>query len=253
MIQCPICQSTKTKKVLTVKQQDIMACEDCKNAFTYPPPLDIDYDSEDFHGQFGEISINDLPRQWKNALLLEGKVIQDLLNKSDSVLEIGAGRGMFLKHVQKLGFTTFGVEPSVSASEIAVKNGLNVKCGYYPNEFGEQSFDLIFMAQVLEHVKEPLSLLKEIGARNKGKYLILVQTNYRGIFPRRAQHRWYAWLPEQHFWHFTTKGIKNICKILGFKYVKTVYCTLDHNNHWISRVSEVIPKTGDQTISIIRL
>lgn len=252
-VTCKICQSDKTKKLLDVKTQQIYTCLNCKNAFTNPEPEDIDYDTEDFHGQFDEITVNDLPRQWRNSLIHEAKVISKLIPIGASILEIGAGRGLFLSYLKEKGFDTFGIEPSHPASSIAKAKGLQVEQGYYPEKFGEESFDLIFMAQVLEHVKNPLDLLREIGQRNQGKYLILVQTNHLGIFPRRAHHRWYGWLPEQHFWHFTPKGIQSICKILGFKYIKTEYTTLEHNNHWISRLSEWIPKTADQTMSIIKL
>ncbi|MBC6112172.1 class I SAM-dependent methyltransferase [Pedobacter fastidiosus] len=255
MLNCSLCKSSDVKLYLKLNGRvQIYECNTCTNAFTYPAPKPIEYKEKDFHQQFGFNTINDLPSQWKKSLLKQLKLIGKYIKPNGNILEIGCGQGLFLSLLKNEGYSVYGIEPSVKASAIARNNGLNIKTGYFPDEnFENVKFDLIIMAQVLEHVEQPIELLKSISDLNKGAQLLLVQTNFKGLVPLKQKKIWYGWVPDQHFWHFTSKGVRNLMRSLNLKTVEIEYSTLEHNNYWLSKLTSIIPNTGDQLHAIIKL
>ncbi|HEY0054499.1 MAG TPA: class I SAM-dependent methyltransferase [Pedobacter sp.] len=255
MSACTICKSDTLKYYRTIRNElKIYECLTCLNAITLPPPNDIAYEEDDFHGQFNFNSLDELPRQWKKALVKQINLIKRRVKPGANILEIGCGQGLLLQELKTIGYNTFGVEPSKTAYQIAEKKGLAILNGYFPEtNFNQQEFDLIIMSQVLEHIENPLDFLSILGKMYPGKYLMLIQSNYKGIVPQKNQEKWYAWLPEQHYSHFTAKGLQQICKMLGFTYTDFEYSTLEHNDYWLSRISEFIPCTADQLHCLIKL
>ncbi|WP_165825450.1 class I SAM-dependent methyltransferase [Pedobacter yonginense] len=232
----------------------IYTCKNCGNGFTDPPPQTIAYTEEDFHEQFGFTTIADLPKQWRNSVLKQIKFIKKYIHPNANILEIGCGQGLFLTQLEKEGYQVYGIEPSVKASAVARSKGLNVKTGYYPAQnFDGVKFDLIIMAQVLEHVEAPLELLQQISSLNKNAYLLLVQTNFKGLVPQKQKQNWYAWVPDQHFTHFTAKGIRFLTQTINLKTIEIEYSTLEHNNYWLSKCASILPGTGDQIHAMIKL
>jgi SAM-dependent methyltransferase len=63
---------------------------------------------------------------------------------------------------QNLGFIAQGVEPAPKAAAAAQAAGLNVRQGLLQEmDYPADSFDAITLFEVLEHVREPLPLLRE--------------------------------------------------------------------------------------------
>jgi 2-polyprenyl-3-methyl-5-hydroxy-6-metoxy-1,4-benzoquinol methylase len=255
MPKCNLCKSENVKFYLKLNTaQSIYECKHCCNAFTYPPPKPIAYIEEDFHDQFGFKSINELPDQWKNSLLKQVKLIKKYIKPNANILEIGCGQGLFLAQLKQEGYNVYGIEPSIKASSVGRSKNLEIKTGYYPEErFDDVNFDLIIMAQVLEHVMKPVELLNQIASLNRDAYLLLVQTNFKGLVPRKQKNNWYGWVPDQHFSHFTAKGIKFLMKSINLKTIEIEHSTLEHNNYWLSKFTQYIPCTGDQIHAIIKL
>ncbi len=256
MAICTICSSNKSKLYITLDhhQKMIYECSNCKNAFTYPPPEPVAYDEDDFHGQFNFNNVEELPSQWKKAIIKQTKLIKEFIPTGSKILEIGCGYGLLLEQLKNNKYKTYGIEPSKVASSIGKSKGLEILNGYFPQTtFTSVNFDLIIMSQVLEHIEKPLEFLTSLSKMYPGKYLLLVQSNYKGIVPRKNKKVWYAWVPDQHYSHFTSSGLKKICKMLKLECIRIEYSTLEHGGYWLSKVSEIIPNTADQLHCIIKL
>jgi len=109
-----------------------------------------------------------------------------------------------------------------------------------------ETFDAVVMTHVLEHIPEPHNFLKEIADIAPGGCILIVQSNWRGLMPRIQKENWHAWVPEHHFWHFTSKGLSKILSSLNWKVLRIEYSSLLHNNRIISRIGSAIPGMGDQ-------
>jgi 2-polyprenyl-3-methyl-5-hydroxy-6-metoxy-1,4-benzoquinol methylase len=78
------------------------------------------------------------------------------------LLDIGCSSGAFLTTAMALGFCAEGVEPATQAAQSAIQSRLKVHIGTLQEaDFPAAHFDAITLFEVIEHIKEPLSLLKE--------------------------------------------------------------------------------------------
>jgi len=135
------------------------------------------------------------------------------------ILEIGCYDGSFLNLFKKDGWNCQGVEPSVGAKIAKEKYGLDVIGGFFePGQFEKNTFDLVVVKHVIEHVSDPLEFSREAAAMVKegGFLYIEVPNSYVSLYDR--------YFPEFHVDHlsyFTIPSIENLLqRIGGFEIVK---------------------------------
>lgn len=82
--------------------------------------------------------------------------------KGARLLEVGCGRGWFLKAAQRRGISVRGIEPG-SDGEIARRNGFNVDAGFFPGGLTSTGpFDIIIFNDVFEHIPDPASAIRSV-------------------------------------------------------------------------------------------
>ena len=108
------------------------------------------------------------------------------------VLDVGCSRGSFLAAGTRLGFHMEGVEPAASIAAAARAQGLNVRTGLLEDiGFAAASFDAVTLFEVVEHLKEPLALLRECRrVRRPGGLLVLSTGNTASWTVAAMQGRW---------------------------------------------------------------
>jgi 2-polyprenyl-3-methyl-5-hydroxy-6-metoxy-1,4-benzoquinol methylase len=78
------------------------------------------------------------------------------------VLDVGCSRGNFLAAGRQLGCHMEGVEPAANIAAAARAQGLIVHTGLLADlKLADAAFDAITLFEVIEHLKEPLPLLRE--------------------------------------------------------------------------------------------
>ena len=98
-------------------------------------------------------------------------------NKSGKkLLDVGCGSGILLEASKKYRFQSIGVEPSKWLFKKAIKRGLNVRCGVLEDIPNSQKFDVITMADVIEHVTNPMEILQQIKSRLKPEGIGVIVT-----------------------------------------------------------------------------
>lgn len=92
----------------------------------------------------------------------------DVLEKNNKVLELGCGEGQFIRSIKKhhSSLDCYGSDISQNAIDKAKNYNDGVK--YFLNEedilpFADDMFDAVLIYDVLEHVKNPASILKEVS------------------------------------------------------------------------------------------
>lgn len=252
-INCPLCGGGPVSGQISAPGWRIVSCHSCTNAWTLPPPPEVAYSTMDFHAQFPYRTAADLPRQWKKALRMQADLIERALPRGARLLEIGCGQGLLLGELARRGMAAEGIEPSESAAQKAREAGLKVATGYFPHPSCEGPFDVVVMSHVLEHVRDPRLVLQKVAAAAPGRLALFVQTHWRGLVPRLQKAAWYAWVPEQHFWHFTPRGMAAFLGSLGWKVECVEYSSLEHRNSLVSLMGEWVPGWGDQFHLLARI
>jgi SAM-dependent methyltransferase len=251
---CPLCKNQTWRIFAATPEWQIRRCESCTNAWTHPPPGQYDYENHDFHSETTEGSvlescgIEKLPLQWQRCIHQQVCQLERVIPPGSKILEVGCGEGLLLNELAKVGFSVYGIEPSKTASERARRQGLKVITGHFPSEALTGPFDIVILSHVLEHLSDPGKIIEQIKAAAPGGYLFLVQSHYKGLIPTLEREKWYAWMPTQHFWHFTPKGLELVCGSYGFGLVDYEFSSLVHPNKWwwIRPLALLCPRLYDQ-------
>ena len=134
----------------------LVCCPTCQLIYASNPPEQAEL-AQAYH-----LAEYDSTEEANDAALSYISAIQPILTKlktKTSVLEIGAGTGVFLELLQKEGFTELvGVEPSTAAIDAApIYRREWLRMGIFEEDaFKPASFDLICCFMTLEHVRNPM-------------------------------------------------------------------------------------------------
>jgi len=208
---------------------------------TFPKPspdqLPNYYESADYISHTdGKRSVFEKLYHVIKSIALKNKV--KLINshsEKGTLLDIGAGTGDFLVVAQKEGWQTKGIEPSPKAKAIAINKGVIFADSL--SDFQDNSFDVITMWHVLEHVpnlEEYLSELKRLIKPN-GTIFIAVP-NFKSFDAEYYGKYWAAYDTPRHLWHFSKNSIQ---KLVGeFKLQLQEVLPMKFDSFYVSLLSE---------------
>jgi len=153
-----------------------------------------------------------------------------LLNRAfperGKLLEIGSGFGYLLAEFKKDGWDVFGVEPDRFACRYA-KERLEVDCTSDLVEnarIPDESYDVIVMNHVIEHLDDPMATLREINRVLKPSgYLVLETPRYDTLMFRLLGRRERSINCIGHIYFFTTQTLKNLYEAAGFRTLQVDY------------------------------
>ena len=155
--------------------------------------------------------------------------------KKNYALEIGAGNGIFLKFIKKLGFKNLlGIEPSVSAVKSAPKYRRKfIKRGFFDDiKLKKNSYDLVCCFMTMEHVYDPAKLISKVfKLLNKGGQLVLV-THDCDYFIHKLLKKKSPIIDIEHLQLFSTKTIRYFLKKRKFKEVRVVPISNTYSSYY---------------------
>lgn len=153
------------------------------------------------------------------------------------LLDIGCGTGDFIQFAQKKGLKVFGIEPNQKAIEIA-KNKIGRE-GEFFDELSDtdETFDIITLWHVLEHIPDLNRTLIEIKSKLKSEgELIIAVPNYKSFDAKFYQSFWAAYDVPRHLWHFSPEDFDRLMNHHGMKIVNKYPLLLD--SFYVSLLSE---------------
>lgn len=242
MINCRCCDSTSAEPYIIGYEMDNLAqqhhqyfkCMLCGAIFLDHTPAAKDYDESGYY-------------QRKNVLL--SPMIQLLMgffhrsrysyvkvntqkSHSSNLLDIGCGKGIFLNVAKQDGWNVTGIEPTNRSAEYArnIHNINVIEAGLFESNIASNSFDVVTLWHVLEHLPEPSKVITEVERiLAKGGVLVIAIPNIESIQAQFGGGKWFHLDPPRHIVHIPAKVLTKLLEKNGFHVEKIYHFSAEYN------------------------
>jgi len=154
--------------------------------------------------------------------------VEALIPPVKRILDVGCGEGILGRRLLDKGAgEVFGIEISPDACDRAGRNLSGLICGDVEEvdlPFDEGYFDCMILADILEHLKAPLSTLKRLRKHLSDSGVIVASipnVRYHGVIDMLVEGHWKyrdeGILGKNHLRFFTRKEIESLFEEAGFE------------------------------------
>lgn len=134
-----------------------------------------------------------------------------------SLLDVGCATGVYLGYAQARGWEIAGVEVAEFARrEASRKLGVEIAPSLASLPAGTQ-YDVVTLHHVLEHLDDPVAVLRDDVRPRVRKLLLLEVPNFDSLASRVHGPRWRDLRPDQHVHHLTPATIRALAVQAGFR------------------------------------
>jgi len=253
LTNCPVCNSSSSELFLTCKDHtvsretfDIVRCISCGFKYTNPRPelnvLGNYYKSEDYvsHSNTKKGFINSTYQTVRKYTLIKKLQLISKYYKTGKVLDIGSGTGEFLNICKNAKWETIGIEPSDDARNMSITNySLDIRKEEEIANLISESFDIITMWHVLEHVPDLNTRIEDLKRLIKPNGIIIIAVpNCNSLDAKIYKENWAAYDVPRHLYHFTPKDIEAVFKKHELNLFRTLPMVFDA--YYVSMLSEKI-------------
>ena len=229
-INCPACDSNDYISEFEKLGFKYLTCKDCSTFLVNPrPSFEV---LKKFYSESPSTSywINDFFKPVAEArrekiFKPRAEFISKLLDKNRAKVigDIGSGFGMFPEELRKLlpENQYICIEPSLEMAEICKNKGFDVRAMCLEDiESEENSYDLLSAFELLEHLFDPVSFLKNAYSLLKpGGYIFLTTLNGKGFDISVLWERSKSIAPPHHLNFFNPISIRHLLEKEGFEIV----------------------------------
>jgi ubiquinone/menaquinone biosynthesis C-methylase UbiE len=222
---CPNCNSSSCKTKLVEPPFHVVQCRNCDLVYLVNPP-DQNTLYEEYYTA-SNYSAGDYRRDSAIPALAEMHAINTQrmqwirkLNAAGRLLDIGCGRGYFLKTAHEQGFEVSGIEISAQAVDIA-RIQMKVEAAQKTLEEMQntsEEFDVITLWHVLEHFHDPFDALQRVRKLlTKNGACFVEVPNWHSLKFMLASHKWQGGNhPRYHRSFFTAKTLARAFQKSGY-------------------------------------
>ncbi|MDD2689538.1 MAG: class I SAM-dependent methyltransferase [Candidatus Omnitrophica bacterium] len=239
---CIICKSRENRLWAKYGSYKAVKCNKCNFIWINPSLNEAGLNRyyQDYIGMRFKDEIK--TRQRKLQYQIDKDFLQVYIS-SGKVLDVGCSGGFFL-NVLSNNFDKYGVELDAKAVEYAKKKysfgknifNLNLQDTKFPKGF----FDLIIMRGVIEHLFDPLVVLKKVQGllRKGGLFFICATPNVDSFCAKLYRQKWNQFHPIRHLFYFSLSSLSRLCSQFNlnlitkdFPYLETPYADI-HRDHY---------------------
>lgn len=269
---CYLCKKASPRLFFTKLGYNILRCESCKlltldfhedyNAFLHSYYQKGYYTGDKKIRAYANYA-EDKPNIIKNAHNILAK-IKKLKPQASKLLDVGCAMGFFMEEAQKLGFDPYGIEVSTYSANFSRKKFkdrvfLGAVEEFYQkrnsfSKFKNTFFDVIILSDLIEHVEDPVSILKDLNRVLKKDGIIVLQTgDADSTWAYLTGKNWHFYAPPQHLYFFSKRTLTLVLEKAGFKVLRIdkvgKYVSLRYILHMIQYMN--FGKIGDIVSQLI--
>jgi len=233
-VACICCGSLKFSPVCLREDNTLVVhCQECHLEFVNPLPsveaMQENYKKE-MIGNESESGLHSnyiLERQKRiksfsklyNSRL---SLIESFYPSKGNLLDIGCGAGFFLNIAKERGWNCHGLEILPEYIKYAKENfaleNIHFESLDESLTYDENTFDVITLWDLIEHLRNPLKSLKQINRVMKpGGLLVIWTPNVKNAIV--LKEKWIGYKTLQHFYFFSKDSLNNMLRKAGFKIV----------------------------------
>jgi len=223
------------KLILKKDNYAVVDCSICgfKHLDPVPSKKELDKYYRDKYYQQGCAKLLDPDKEkedseWTKLAYSDTCTILDKYITSDTrrILDIGCGNGFFLDFMKRNGWDVFGIEPSKKAGEYASfleVEIFNTTLDGFIDQKWNKFFDAINLTYLLEHVPDPVEVLKQCKNLLKDKGLICVEVpnDFNRLqleLSKKGVPPWWVSVPD-HINYFNFESLEQLLVSSGFEIV----------------------------------
>ncbi len=271
---CPVCGFEGSRRYCMKDQFIYRTCTACNMVYMSPrlntqatmafynSDVNEIYNEGKFHASPDGTSADDRINYENLQLIIRhiSKEGQTEPLKGKRILEVGCAKGYFLNCAKKLGAEAFGIELNKKNVAIAKQfMGDNIfDQDLFELNLPNESFDVIYTRDVIEHICEPMPFLKELCRIMKPGAMIFTEThNIDSLIHRIVRGRHTCIFGFEHPVHWSPKTLSFALKECGMYSNEVVFESLDFRIMNIlqyfrqSTFTTIFPWRANKTLEIL--
>lgn len=249
--ECPVCESPDFTPYLLTKDFflsqesfQIVRCDTCGFVFTNPVPFTDQlagyYDSPDYlsHTASSASFLASVYKIFRSINIKKKYQLVRTYTQQGNMLDIGCGTGELISFFRKKNWTVMGIEPNPSAREFAQQQyGLDVYDESSIESLPDQSFDVVSMWHVLEHVPDLNERMRQVKRMlHQDGQLFIAVPNIESPDARHYKEYWAGLDVPRHLYHFSSDSMKTLLEKHHFQLLRMHPMKMDA--YYVSMLSE---------------
>lgn len=142
--------------------------------------------------------------------------------EAGKLLDVGCGNGAFLDLMRSQGWSVFGLDVDPEAVRVCQARGLDVRHGtVHECGFPDASFDAITLSHVVEHLHDPVAVLRRCHSLARAGGQLWVETpNFGSASYSHFGRHWLPLDPPRHLVVFDDEALRRLCTEAGWAGVR---------------------------------
>jgi 2-polyprenyl-3-methyl-5-hydroxy-6-metoxy-1,4-benzoquinol methylase len=221
---CEVCGSGNFKRLFEKEKHGFFRCRSCQLIRIDPPPTDEVlggiYGAK-YYDAWGVQTGADRVRQLKMLTFRTHVFNKANFAPGSRVLDCGAAFGALMEVVKERGGEPYGIELAAeAAAEIGHRFGSDrVFSGPFEQAsfpgLGDGAFDVVFMCDFIEHVRDPLAVLRKASKLLKRAGRIVITTPDGGSASNRLMGAGWPHYKIEHLYYFNRHNLPLLLKQAG--------------------------------------
>jgi SAM-dependent methyltransferase len=243
-LTCSFCGGTKPDLLCTRAALQVFRCKRCGIVHGETAKDDVGpaVPTDPSHFAFGVNNFPELVAENSNLLAKRMPMYRSMCKSDPKLwLEIGPGSGAYGEAISRFGGSWVGVEIDPDMARRAMELRQNVMeadfSGELPSKLLESNevranggYDVVYFSQVLEHVTNPESLLKNVlAALRPGGTVHIDVPNHDGLTGMLRKLNWKSFgfgeiVPPHHMIAYNKKSLRALLQRTGFENIQPSTC-----------------------------